>query len=183
MADIPPERMMLGGVLGPIAAALYTLGFTQLYFGLVPTSALFARDRGRRPVAHDDHWRRVPRPLPVHWLPREGVSRRVGCLRSLSRRSPRWSDAPPIPPLRLSLGPAGHYREPRVCPVRRHARDGVPHVLDYSRARFSALPVASQAVQHRQRRTVGGLTNLWNFPSSARSWSARTVTRRGCSTG
>jgi hypothetical protein len=41
MADIPPERMMLGGVLGPIAAALYTLGFTQLYFGLVPDVGAF----------------------------------------------------------------------------------------------------------------------------------------------
>ena len=36
MRDIPEARVMLGGVLGPVAAVLYALGFSQLIFGLQP---------------------------------------------------------------------------------------------------------------------------------------------------
>lgn len=36
MAQISDARLALGGVLGPIAATLYGLGFAQLYFGLNP---------------------------------------------------------------------------------------------------------------------------------------------------
>lgn len=37
MLELQDERMMLGGALGPIAAVLYSIGFTQLFFGLRPS--------------------------------------------------------------------------------------------------------------------------------------------------
>ena len=166
MADIPPERMMLGGVLGPIAAALYTLGFTQLYFGLVPDVGAFLPAiaavglslmmiiggvyhalfpfTGFLAKACRDASAKFPLALPA-------LTALVETHRRYLLYVYRWRPR------------AGDYREPRVCLVRRHARDGVPHVLDYSRARvLGAAQAASQAVQHRQRR-VGGLTNLWNL--------------------
>lgn len=38
MQDISDARLMLGGVLGPLAATLYAVGFSQIYFGLQPFS-------------------------------------------------------------------------------------------------------------------------------------------------
>ena len=37
MRDISDERLMLGGVLGPIAATLYALGFAGMYQGMRPS--------------------------------------------------------------------------------------------------------------------------------------------------
>jgi hypothetical protein len=36
MQDISDQRLMLGGVLGPVAAMLYALGFSSVYWGLGP---------------------------------------------------------------------------------------------------------------------------------------------------
>merc|ERR1711907_76437 len=36
MSSVSGERLMLGGALGPLAASLYGVGFTQLFFGLNP---------------------------------------------------------------------------------------------------------------------------------------------------
>jgi hypothetical protein len=41
MADISEARLMLGGVLGPVAAMLYGLGFLHVYFGLRPEQGAF----------------------------------------------------------------------------------------------------------------------------------------------
>ena len=155
MADIAPERMMLGGVLGPISAALYTLGFTQLYFGLVPDvgarlpaiaavglslmmiiggvyHALFPFT-GFLAKACRDASAKSPLALPA-------LTALVETHRRYLLYVYRWA-APPA-------------MEARVRLVRRHARDRVPHVLDYSRARLlGAAQAASQAVQRGQRRT------------------------------
>lgn len=42
MADLSTDRVMLGGALGPVAAVLYALGFTQLFWGLAPSEGAFA---------------------------------------------------------------------------------------------------------------------------------------------
>ena len=152
MADIAPERMMLGGVLGPVAAALYTLGFTQLYFGLVPDVGAFLPAIAAVGLSLMMIIGGVYHAL----FPFTGflakASRCRPSLRWLCRRLPRWSRRTvDTSSTYIAVSAAGDYRF-RVRLVR-HARDRVPHVLDYSRARLlGAAQAASQAVQRGQRR-------------------------------
>ena len=176
MADIAPERLMLGGVLGPVAAALYTLGFTQLYFGLVPDVGAF---------------------LPA--IAAVGLSLMMiiggvyhalfpftGFLAKACRDASAKSPAGSLPALTALVETHRRYlyvyrwpHRPRSSEASRlpgasPPRDGVPHVLDHSRARLlGAAQAAAQAVQRGQRRTRRRAHEPWNLAFFCTlAWSA-----------